>query len=494
MCKIVAIDTETLLFEPYNMAPTVICMSTCIDGVNKIYTDKKLENELLYYFTQNYLIVGHNIAYDMSCLIHTFPDLNNFIWTAYENNQITDTGLRERLLDIADGHFRSDIDEEGNKTKSVYSLAELSRKYFKEILEKGENTWRKKFNELAEIPLSQWPKEAVDYALKDAENTYHIYKRQRVRAYKESYTLPTEFEESRADFCLKLMSAWGIKIDTDKVDDLWNTSCNRMEILAKDLIASGIAEKKKNKNIERYIPSIKQNLKITRNFIEQSYKSVLIPRTPKGEIKTDEKVLKDCDLPVLKNMLEFKKLQKTCNTYLTKMQDGIIHTSFWAIGAESNRTSSSNPNLQNLPRLPGVRECFIPREGHVFLSCDFDAQEMRTLAQTCLDICGYSRLSEAYQKNRHFDPHMEFALSLGDEKYRQYAKTANFGFPGGLSADSFVSYANGRGIEITREEAYKLRNNWFKQWPEMNDYFTHIQSLVGWSNYGKQIIPQSGFI
>jgi hypothetical protein len=69
----------------------------------------------------------------------------------------------------------------------------------------------------------------------------------------------------------------------------------------------------------------------------------------------------------------------------------------------------------------------------------------------------------------------------------------NFGFPGGLGAETFIGYAKGHGIIITKEESQNLKNNWFQQWPEMHTYFKHVNNLVGNGDSGVQEIPQSGF-
>jgi DNA polymerase-1 len=161
--------------------------------------------------------------------------------------------------------------------------------------------------------------------------------------------------------------------------------------------------------------------------------------------------------------------------------------------------------------MPGIRECFRARAGTFFLACDFDAQEMRTLAQSCLDIVGSSKLAERFQADRHFDPHLEFAAMLakisvteaqqrkaeGDpriKELRQQSKAANFGYPGGMGSERFIGYARGYGVTLTEMQSADLRESWFAQWPEMRDYFVHVQNVIGSAGCGQQTIPQSGFV
>jgi len=78
---------------------------------------------------------------------------------------------------------------------------------------------------------------------------------------------------------------------------------------------------------------------------------------------------------------------------------------------------------------------------------------------------------DAVERNANRDPEIKEA--------RQIAKAANFGYPGGMGANSFRQYAKGYGVELTEKQAEKLREDWFNTWPEMRDYFKHVSTVVG---------------
>jgi DNA polymerase-1 len=118
---------------------------------------------------------------------------------------------------------------------------------------------------------------------------------------------------------------------------------------------------------------------------------------------------------------------------------------------------------------------------------------MRTLAQVCLDLFGFSALAEALRAGK--DPHLIVAADMLDISYeealermqagdnevkdnRQLAKPANFGFPGGMGPAAFVEYAEGYGITVTRDKAKHLHKTFRKMWPEMKNYFKYCSSLV----------------
>ena len=165
----------------------------------------------------------------------------------------------------------------------------------------------------------------------------------------------------------------------------------------------------------------------------------------------------------------------------------------------TGRTSSSRPNLQNPRREPGVRECYVPRPGYVFASADYEAAELHTLAQICLHFFNHSILAK--QLNAGIDPHLSFAANLlkigyedavlrkksGDSRVsemRQMAKAANFGFPGGMGPSTFRVYAKGYGIDLNQEQAAELRKKWIEAFPEMQEYFQFISSIVGRGSTG----------
>jgi hypothetical protein len=496
------------------MAPKIVCLSWCDEEKSDIIVGPDLIEKWLHsqLDDKDVLLVGHFVAYDCACALSNFPSINYKLWKKYSENRILCTVIREKLLDIATGEFKG-----GWKGRSYqkynYSLQDIALRRLGKKIEK-EDTWRLRYGELDGVPLDQWPQDAIDYSISDAETTFEVFQSQEQRALKSYYRIPTQFEDTRADFALYLTTCWGIRTDQQQVDKIWVQTINHMLSLVDGLKESGLAQPAKKKSASRCgleVPAIKKSLKAIRAAIELYYPGGNPPTTPKGFIMTGEEVTSLCDFEPLQRVAEFSKLVKTANTYLTKLFMGIVHATFYSVGAASDRTSCSKPNLQNQPRLPGVRECFIPGVGRVFLGCDFDAQEMRTLAQSCYDVVGYSKLGDRFKENPHFDPHLEFAASLckisvdeakrlksiGDEEIklkRQQSKCANFGYPGGLGAETFIDYAKGYGVNINLRESEELKDGWFKQWPEMVDYFKHVSSLVGSGGIGYQTIPQSGFV
>jgi len=519
MSLVIAIDTETHLITPDDLAPKVVCLSWAFrrpgpkafrHTKSELVVGAEVENwmkahlEIALAHAGEVLLVGHNMSYDMACICRTFPALEPLVFATYSADEIGCTEIREKLLDIAEGTFRISIDEEGTHTKAGYALADIVKKYQGKDLAKGADTWRLKYAELDGIPKKDWPKEAVDYAIGDAEAALAIYDAQKHRAESIGYALPTQYLDARADFALRKMSVHGIRVDQDRVEQEKIKAQGRILSLINSLKATKLISvsggKQKglfDRDTEPVV--VKKNLEAIRAEVETRYPGTA-PRTEKGWISTAKDTLSACKWEPFDELLEYSALEKLLTTYFNKLDRPYIHASFVGLGAASGRTSCHAPNLQNQPRAEGVRECFVPRPGYVFLTCDFDSQEMRTLAQSCLDLVGHSRLAERYQQDAHYDPHMEFARRLagGEEgnlkALRQQAKACNFGYPGGLGDETLVDYAKNWGVEITEDRAKELRAEWLNAWPEMRDYFAHVGKIPGIREHvGVVEIPQSKF-
>jgi DNA polymerase-1 len=511
MDNLLFLDTETHMLGPGNMAPKVVCLSWARpQGDSGLVHHTDVEEWFKkHVIDTDVTIIGHNMAYDTGCLAASYPALLGPIFDLYENNRVYCTQVRERLLNIAVDQFVVRYDAQGRKHKSGYSLNELCARYLDLNLDKGEDGWRLRYKELEDTPLADWPKRAVDYAVNDSVYGLQVFFAQRTRARDMHYAMPTQDLETRADFSMRLMSAWGLHTDPSNVSKLRQ----HIELLLPDLKTKLIENKILKSSNKKGKIVWSKDMAFIRERIAASYPGEP-PRSDKTNvIETGKKVLEKCTDKALAGLVQFSSLEKLNNTFVKTMTAGIgrpIHARFNVLGAESGRTSCSNPNLQNQPKLPGVRECYVARDGYYFLACDFESQESRTLAQTCYDLLGSSTLRDRYSEDPQFDPHLELAALLlgvdldraktlyaeGDaeiKRYRQRAKAANFGFPGGLGVDAFLAYAKGWKAIMTLDEAAELKDNWFLQWPEMRLYFKHISQLVA-SGEGDVMIPQSGFI
>lgn len=506
----IAFDLETERFRPGLMAPPPICLSYAHGDTSGIKVGDDMATYARSIFEHaiegHVYIVGHSVSYDMAVLLAHRPELADLIWELYSQGRVHCTRVREKLLDIAEGTHGGEWDAAGEKKiKKAYDLADIVARRFDRKRDK--KTWRTGYDKLAAVPLEQWPAGAVDYAVADATDTLEIYNHQEARAQTMRYTMPDQGNQVRADLGLRLMSVWGVRTDGPSVEALKAATDARFDELKFELQAAGLVRTKKT-------PSGKEsrNLAAIRTLIERSYSGPSVPRTDKGSVKTDADTLELCDDPLATVLHEYVGLEKSAGAFVNKLREGIdvpIHPNFNVL-VNSGRTSCSSPNLQQQPRVPGVRECFTPRPGWVYLTCDVDSQELRTWSQVCLDLIGSSTLAEKYRADPDFDPHLDFAASkmlgityeeaqarkkAGDKLVidrRQQAKPANFGFPVGMSHRTFMAFARGYGLKISEDDAAERRAQWYAQWPESQEYFKIINQQVGQAGVGDIIQLRSG--
>ena len=206
---------------------------------------------------------------------------------------------------------------------------------------------------------------------------------------------------------------------------------------------------------------------------------VNFPKTDKGKFATSAEALHDLAgyVPFVDDLLKYRAVDKLLETFLSKLDRGVVHSSFGVL-ARSGRTSSFGElNAQNLPKDDRIRNCFVPSKGRVFLDLDYSTIELVALAQACTTQFGlYSEM--AARINAGDDLHQVFAGFVTRKSYeevtdseRARVKPINFGKPGGMGNRSLQTYAKVTyGIEYTEHEVAELSEQWLDLFPEMREF------------------------
>jgi DNA polymerase-1 len=143
---------------------------------------------------------------------------------------------------------------------------------------------------------------------------------------------------------------------------------------------------------------------------------------------------------------------------------GRVHTSYYSLLA-AGRYSSSDPNLQQIPRQAVYRSCFTAPPGKVFVLADYSGIEMRIVAE----ISGDEKLIRIFCNDE--DAHYATAALIMAKTVaevvkaeRQMAKPVNFGFIYGMGAERLVLYAFGNyGVAMTLDDAKLFRKRYFSR-------------------------------
>lgn len=216
-----------------------------------------------------------------------------------------------------------------------------------------------------------------------------------------------------------------------------------------------------------------------------------------SDVKELNKYIKN---PVVELLLNYRKSEKFITTYGDPMIDrmhsitGRLHTSFKQM-VDTGRLSSSNPNLQNIPKQQKYRSCFIARPGYKLVTCDMSQAELRILG----DYSGDPVFLDAFAND--LDLHTRTAADLfgltyeevvADKKldaddvnkknYRANVKSLNFGLVYGLTK---VGLALRMGT--SENEAQKLITSYFNKYPRIKRWLDRAAKSAVMNRYSTTI-------
>ena len=186
--------------------------------------------------------------------------------------------------------------------------------------------------------------------------------------------------------------------------------------------------------------------------------------------------------PVIDHLMEYSELKKMKSTYVEGMEPllhrvgagkvlGRLHPQFHFHRTATGRFSSSDPNLQNIPRDGRMRSLFVAAPGDSFIVADYSQIEMRLMAMYSQDPA----LLQIFREN--VDVHTGTAAvilkkefdEVTPEERQLYGKTPNFLMGYGGGAKRLVAATDGH---ITLEEAQFI----------VDGYNSGYAGLTTWKN------------
>jgi DNA polymerase I-like protein with 3'-5' exonuclease and polymerase domains len=203
-------------------------------------------------------------------------------------------------------------------------------------------------------------------------------------------------------------------------------------------------------------------------------KGILVTRTGA------EALLHHRSVPGVSDLLEYRPLAGFLGDVGPKVLKAINSTNYFheqrvyprvdTLGAATGRMSCSEPNFMAVPREEAVRRCVVPAKGMVFVVADYNAIELRALAQ----VTGDENLRAVF--HRGGDPHRHTAAVLLGKaesdvtpEERQKAKPLNFGIAFGMGAEGLVEHAGLKfGVEITVAEAQRFHDGYLSAHPQVS--------------------------
>jgi DNA polymerase I len=205
------------------------------------------------------------------------------------------------------------------------------------------------------------------------------------------------------------------------------------------------------------------------------------PCTPSGCLSTKAKHIGRLidDIPGAALLVRFSQLEQLRSNFGDKLLTAInprtarLHGSFQLAKAKSGRFSSSNPNMQNIPKSDLIRSAFVAAPGKQLVVADYSQLELRVMAYIANDAV----MTEAYHNGQ--DLHAvtaagmlglkpdEFDPELPDHKEaRQKAKAVNFGVIFGSGPSGLREFArDAYNLKMSIDEARAVIDRFLTTYP-----------------------------
>lgn len=401
--KLVAVDTETTGLNPRQDKLLDVVVANTDKAI--VFTPEVLPALKKCRFTP----VFHNAKFDLAVLYNNGVDLTTRPWY--------DTTILDHLL----------------RETSRHGLDEI-------IQERWADPYKERFWREYKNYQDAHEDDKLEYACKDAIYTMRLYFVLRNELEHDQVPerlighvhrlarelLLTELSGLNVDmFYLEQMGAALEKQITELKRTMRESVIEDVEAIELKAWSDAVLKLKTPQGRQR-VPRPVFNFESNKQLSRLLYDELKLPakRNKQGNYTVDDAALTDLTYkhPVVPMVQELRAATKVYGTYIEgtrdRQENGIVYPSFNVNGTVTGRISSSNPNMQQLPRDGGVRGIYVPSMGHVIISCDFGSLEVVIAAHFSQDPNLLKIIHEGASK------HDITAQALGIP--RQQAKTINF--------------------------------------------------------------------
>lgn len=526
---LVGFDTETEVRSNNWVIPRLALATASANGSHCLIHPDQVGAFILAHSHAQF--VFHNAAFDFWVIDRHLrerheKDARQAWRDACDQNRMHDTMLLDQLISLA----RRDADPHPR------DLATVAKEYTRLEIDKSD-PYRLRYGDIIGKDWAEVEEGFFTYAIKDAIVTLQLYYKLALVAQQlmrdfaspdvrsdaiQKFGLLTEAVQVKGAVALEQVSRHGVHLNVEQVQQSESELRAMLDQAIRSLHAScpelfktrndkgqqvllypekGVAP---SKNGSVLVDKLTQ---IIDEIHKETGRRLSIPKTKKnGALSISTKKWAEyAELhPFLESWIKMESLAKLCQ-FFGNMHAPVVHPRYRHL-LRTGRTSCSGPNIQQIPREGRFRQAFVASPGHFLLAVDYSFIELRTLAAVYLQRYGRSVLADVIKQGT--DPHAyTAALILGmplDEflawkndrdvierrvvdgqempvtradkfkQYRQAAKAVNFGAPGGLGAESLVSYARQTyGVDMSLDEARSFRDRLSREiYPELSAYLS----------------------
>lgn len=233
------------------------------------------------------------------------------------------------------------------------------------------------FNNMMNMPVDK----LLEYNAFDALYTYELFREQMAEFMDEKEFSAYRFLH-KGQLYLNEMSLNGISVDSKYYEEQRAQLLQEQKDLIKSIYSTA-AVRKYEHQFEKFDYNSPKDLQ---KLLFDILKLPSTKKTKTGD-SVDEETLKKINSPLTLDIIKVRKINKMISTYIdgfnTPAPDGRIHPSFGLSIARTFRSSSSNPNFQNIPKRDPqakkiVRSGMVPSKDCVLGELDFAGAEIST--------------------------------------------------------------------------------------------------------------------
>ncbi len=378
----VAVDYETTGLKPYAAGHKIVCVSVAISE-SEVYVfpmpETKKERAPFVELLQNPNVgkIAANMKFeDTWTNVRLRTPISNWEW---------DTMQAAHILDNRPGITGLKLQTYLNFGITDYSIT------VEPYLKATDSNSKNKLEEYFSTDAGKY--EVLKYCALDALHEFRLAKKQQEIINGNMKGSPFSIKVRDAyklfhDGILALGRAerQGIRIDLEYTNRKKNAVSRQIERLEKKFMDTAFF-KDWQKNSKKSV-----NINSDKELGDYLYAiRKIMPKklTESGKGSTDEEALMSLGIPELEILIQRSKLMKNRDTYLEgflrEQTDGILHPFFNLHQVVTYRSSSSNPNFQNIPKrdkavMKLVRDAIYPRKGNQLLEFDFGGIEVAVAA------------------------------------------------------------------------------------------------------------------
>jgi len=336
-----------------------------------------------------------------------------------------------------------------NRSKGLKPLAQM-------LL--GADDWDEEVKSAYSLPI----KRLAIYNGKDCDYTlrlYYIFRKElleqpRVARVFQKLMMPASAVFTRLEL-------GGTYLDEERLEDRYIEATRNVEKLERYML----------KSVPKKLQPINFNSPAQVSvWLFKSLKLPILEETKTGAPSTAESVLFRLEKKhkVVSALLKYRKWSKYLSTYLgpwieRRDKRGRIHPSYRLTGTVTGRLSSSEPNLQQVPRNSLIRGCIGAPPGWTFMEADYSQIELRIAAWMAGERSMLRLLNSGHDLHRNTAMAITGKDDIDGEDRVIWGKHPNFGLLFGMYPKKYQEYCRDNGGQeitlATAEEVYQTFHN-----------------------------------